>query len=93
MLRCVYGFVKRMLGMHGFVHRLFELLMTVALVGRFLRLSGFLVFVNCVVMRVVPIFAGPRRVLRHAVDASSVCSFRPVLHHFFMHAADTLHRG
>jgi hypothetical protein len=59
-LRFVYGFVERMLGVHGFVHRLFELFMTVALVGHVVRLSTFLVFVSCAVMRVVLILAGPR---------------------------------
>ena len=63
-LRFFYGFVEHMLGMNGFVHRLFELLMTVALVGAAVRLGALLVFVSGFVMRVVPILAGPRWVLR-----------------------------
>ena len=52
--------------------------MTVAPVGHFLlRLSAFLMFVSGFVIRVVPILAGPRWVLGHTEDASSLCSIDP----------------
>ena len=76
-LRFGHRFVERMLGVHGFVHRLFELLMTVALVGHVVRLSMFVEFVSGVVRRVVPILAGPRWVLGHTEDASSHGSMDP----------------
>jgi hypothetical protein len=83
-LRFVHSFLEHMLGMHGFVHRLFELLMTVALVDHVVRLGALLMFVSFLRMLVVPILAGPRWVLSHAKTLAVFVASTLMLHHFFM---------
>ena len=83
-LRFVYCFVEHMLGMHGFVHRLFELLMTVALVNHVVRLGALLVFVSFLRMLVVPSWPGLGgcRAIPKTLAVSVPSTL--MLHHFFM---------